>query len=309
MSLISQSLYRLTRILLIITSLSFTASLSASEDYSQVYVFGDSLSDTGNLASILGGLPAPYDSNRVSNGPVAVETLAQHLERPLTASLHLLSMNHGTNYAVARARIIGDRPVDLQTQLISYFLNHNYLSDPDALYVVFIGGNDIRTARGIEDFSEARAHVEQAATQVIDSIQQLVQSGARHFLIVNAPDIGAIPETLLLSADNPLLAARASQLSQHYRLTLKKNLKPLQKDEELELTLFDLMKVFHKITQQAHRYGFEYTTEPCFYLDRETFHEACANGQNVDAFLYFDEIHPTSRLHGIIGDAFYEALD
>ncbi len=47
-------------------------------NFSAVYVLGDSLSDTGNLASApgQGDFPPPFFENRVSNGPVAVETLA-----------------------------------------------------------------------------------------------------------------------------------------------------------------------------------------------------------------------------------------
>ena len=68
-----------------------------AEPISQVVVFGDSLSDNGTgfyavtTAAAAAGVPGvfpvpfspPYDSGRFSNGPVAVERLAQQLGAPL----------------------------------------------------------------------------------------------------------------------------------------------------------------------------------------------------------------------------------
>ena len=63
-----------------------------------LYVFGDSLSDSGNAFLLTGGFPpAPY-AQRASNGPVAVERLAFDLGLTLVpAALG------GTNYAVVGA--------------------------------------------------------------------------------------------------------------------------------------------------------------------------------------------------------------
>ena len=69
----------------------FSGWAQADPSFSRVFVFGDSLSDTGNLASVIGPFPAPpYFMNRVSNGPVAVEALAARLGHTAEASLHLI---------------------------------------------------------------------------------------------------------------------------------------------------------------------------------------------------------------------------
>jgi len=63
--------------LLLPVVLVFSTWANADSSYTQVYVFGDSLSDTGNLASVTGDFPSsPFYMNRVSNGAVAVEILA-----------------------------------------------------------------------------------------------------------------------------------------------------------------------------------------------------------------------------------------
>ncbi len=310
MSVSGHSIFKPFRILLVCLAISFNLPTYANTDFSQLIVFGDSLSDTGNLSSLSsGGFPLPYDRNRVTNGPVAVERLAELLQLPLTPSLHFFGAAQGSNYAVARARAISGNDLDLQTQLIAYMANNGFVADPEALYVLFIGGNDIRTALGIDDYQQATLHVKEAADQVINALQQLSLSGARHFLVVNAPDIGDIPETRLVSEGHQPFIARASQLSQTYRIALKNSLKILDDKLGVEIELFDLMKFFSKLTRQAADYGFVYTTEPCFNTMTGAFHDDCPYGMNADAFLYFDEIHPTQRLHRIIGQAFYDSLD
>ncbi len=62
--------------------LSFTPTARA-DSFSAVFVYGDSLSDNGNLHSAVGLPPPPYYNGRFSNGPVAVEQLAAQLVAPL----------------------------------------------------------------------------------------------------------------------------------------------------------------------------------------------------------------------------------
>ena len=52
---------------------------ASAQGFSNMYIFGDSLSDTGNRATVTGDFPAPFFMNRVSNGQVAVEVLATSL--------------------------------------------------------------------------------------------------------------------------------------------------------------------------------------------------------------------------------------
>ena len=72
-----------------------------------MYVFGDSLSDTGNLAAILDDAtrnqyfnPAgPYNGFRLTNGKVAVEYIAEGLGGvPLAPSYHLPIMQGSPFY-------------------------------------------------------------------------------------------------------------------------------------------------------------------------------------------------------------------
>lgn len=51
--------YSFSNLFLIFLLFSLSFLTHADNKYNKVYIFGDSLSDTGNLASIVGGIPAP----------------------------------------------------------------------------------------------------------------------------------------------------------------------------------------------------------------------------------------------------------
>ena len=60
------------------------AAFASASTFTSVIVYGDSLSDNGNLYALTGQPPAPYYNGRFSNGPVAVEYLASTLGVPLS---------------------------------------------------------------------------------------------------------------------------------------------------------------------------------------------------------------------------------
>jgi phospholipase/lecithinase/hemolysin len=138
--------------------------------FSNLYVFGDSLSDTGNLALASGGsvptypgFNGPYYQNsRLSDGPVWVEYLASGLGLAGQAAPALLpvGLGGGNNYAFAAA-LTGPstettpgtdiKPPSVLEQIVGIWGPQNNFADPNALYVVVGGGNDMRAARSLFD--------------------------------------------------------------------------------------------------------------------------------------------------------------
>ncbi len=279
-------------------------------DWSRIIVFGDSLSDTGNLASLIGPLPPPYYHNRISNGPVAVDTLAAGFGLTVDPSLHLVGPEVGSNYAVAGARAGGDGSIDLAMQIALYLANHGYQADADALYVMMIGGNDVRDARDAADDRAARRIVRRAVRRVAAALVALAGAGARHFLVVNVPDIGAIPETRFLAqargeADLP---ERTTALTRLFNRRLHHAVHLLRRQHHRQVVEFDLFAFLTALVANAEQYGFTNTTEPCFSSETFTFYPGCENGVRFPEYVFFDEIHPTTRVHGFIGMAMGEAL-
>ena len=295
----------------------FSAWAKAERGYSEIFIFGDSLSDSGNLVTLIGPFPEPpfFGGSRVSNGPVAVEILAQRLGLDAAASLHLIGPATGGNYAVAGARAGGASPIDLDTQLNLFLANQGFIAPADALYVVFLGGNDIRDARDSADRDSARQIVTAAAARVEAAIETLAAAGAREFLLVNAPNLGAIPETRLLAAasGNPELVKRAERMSRLYRRLVHRIAERLEEDQaQLDIVEFDLFKFFRRLLRKADKLGFTNNTDPCFSVTLFPatlgFNPECNFGANFDQFVFFDEIHPSGRAHALAGEALFDAL-
>ena len=237
------------------------AWIQAAPNYSNIYIFGDSLSDTGNFSSVVGNLPYPFYMNRISNGPVAVEILAEKLNLNADASLHFINPQQlpnesGTNYAVASAHALGAVPFPdphLGAQLTSFHLNHLYGAPPNALYVIFIGGNDVRATRKTLDDDIAKEIIQDAADSVQFAIHSLTLSGAKHFLLVNSPNISLLPEFIIRSVltGDPELLERTRKYSKLYRNKLHAIEDNLEEIHDINIKEFDLFTFFNKVVKKA----------------------------------------------------------
>ena len=297
---------------------------------SNVFVFGDSLSDTGTLAEALGhnapNPPSFHDS--FTNGPVAVELLAERFGLRADPSLWLTGFTDaahlfpsgfvaGTNYAVGGATAAGG-PTGLPNQ-VGAFLNHLGQQAPsDALYLVMIGGNDVRTAA----HAGASAGVVAGVNSELAMIQLLLSKGATHFLIPNVPNVGAIPE---FTQDSPAgQAATATAFSILYDQLLASGIQSLTlQNPNDSLLSFDLFGFNSTISANASMLGFTNTTDRCYTNAVTVFVNPAVPLQdtagcgaidpvlgaaNIDHFLYWDNIHPTSRVQAMWAQGFAAAV-
>jgi outer membrane lipase/esterase len=278
-----------------------TASAANAAGYSAEYVFGDSLSDNGNLAAVFGGFPNPPSfDNSFTNGPVAVQLLAESLGLSANASLWLTSPSpQGTNYAVGGATaaagmdILPGVNINLPSQVGAY---SNFVSDhadPNALYVVMIGGNDVIDA--VANNSGASAVTAGADTEAVE-ISTLAGEGAKHFLIVNVPDVGQIP--LFTQESPPGAAAEATAFSVDYNDELVTKLQDLELPPGSTLTDFNLFAFNENLDTS----GFANTTDPCYSFtgvpDSTASDHQCGPA-NVDTFVYFNDVHPTAPVQAL----------
>ena len=293
--------------------------------YAAHYVFGDSLSDQGNLADALGhNFPSPpFYHDSFTNGPVAVAILSQRLGFSSSPSLYptgftdvrQLGLTPGDNYAVAGStagNLAGVPGGNLPTQIGAYLLHSGGIASADALYTVFIGGNDVRTAAHQNDLGYVTTGV---ATELA-GIQSLYSAGARNFLVVNVPDIGVIPEFRLGFPDQVALATRDTVLFNNGLAAGLANFgvtSPLAR-----VTQFDLYDFQNRFLANPGAYGITNTTTPCYtsytgVTDAYTGYTtsaACGSvdpttGQpaNIGSLAFWDSIHPTATVQRAIGDA------
>ena len=310
------------------------APLAAAQaaPYSALYVFGDSLSDRGNLAETgvlqraaspgapVGNYPdPPFFHDSFTNGPVSVSLLASDLGLAAEPSLWVTGFRDvnnlfggatyvpGTNYAVAgatsQAQAAGGPPgINLPQQIAAYF-SITPVADPNALYTVFIGGNDVRNAAkqdaGASNTAAGRASISAAVTTEIGAVQALVGAGARNLLVINVPDVGAIPE---FAQQAPSQAPAATFYTQLYNRQLAAGLSGVAL-AGATLTQFDLQSFNTEIGTNPGRYGFTNATDPCYLATgalSAASSAACGPGaSNIDLLVYWDSIHPTAGVHAL----------
>ncbi|MGH9962716.1 MAG: SGNH/GDSL hydrolase family protein, partial [Pyrinomonadaceae bacterium] len=190
----------------------------------------DSLSDTGNLASLpqFGFLNSlPFDRG-FSNGPRAVEVLANKLGLLVNPSLHLVGPPVGTSFAVSGARAGGTSPIDLPAQIGTFLLKNEGTAPSDALYVMFIGGNDVGDARDEPNEHLAKGIIRDAVKAIDSSVHSLVALGAKSIIVVNVPDIGATPESQQSSDEG--LSERATELTKQFNKELSGRMRRIERD-------------------------------------------------------------------------------
>ena len=289
---------RWLRSALVTTSLALSAVTAQALPYSGVVVFGDSLSDTGNIASIYGADPfvataIGYGSNgRFSNGPVWHEYLSAGLGMAGASSTP--SLQGGSNLAFGGARTgAGTTPPGLLTQ---YALLDGVTpgADPNALYIVWGGGNDLRDVAS----SGNPAGIPAGIANLQFMLTGLIGQGAKTLLVPNLPNLGLIPEF----AGDPAKSALATFASQQWNLALAQMLASLS--GQAAIYALDTFGLFNNIAAMPDDFGFTNTAGQC----RSVVGGLEVSCVNADEFVFWDAVHPTTAAHEIIGMAAADLL-
>lgn len=265
--------------------------------FERVIIFGDSLSDTGNLAII--NLPFPYFENRISNGPVAADFVTQSLGLNADRSGHLFSNGSGNNFSVAGGNIIGGDPEDLTQQIDAFFArDSDPLSSLD-LVIVFMGGNDLRDIRNIADESSAAQRINETIMVIKQQLQRLVDAGARKIFVPNVANIGRVPETLNRETSDPGVSSLAANYVRSYNQLLESSLSGLIDAGDTEIVIFDLFSALESILETPQAFGFDNSTQGCFDPDEFDIETSCVLF-GLNSRVFFDSLHPSSKTHQLI---------
>ena len=283
--------------------------------YSNLFVFGDSLSDSGNNAAVLFSppfslsptLPAqitsnsfvaflPYASGTYSNGPVWAQILAPRLGAGVTANAWLLG---GTNFAFGGAETSFAAPVpgfpgvttfSLQSQLSAYLTQTSGVADGDALYVLEGGANNVRRLLGTgEVLSSTTVALEATnyANDVGGLVDRLQAAGANNIIVWNTPNVGLNPESLLLGS---ALSFAASAAAERFNEALAARLAG-----EAGVKTFDVYSTSAAAASNPAAFGLTNVNTACG-------NNASGCGLNP---LYWDGIHPTTAAHQLLADGVF----
>ena len=233
--------------------LGFTGNASG-QNFSNVVVFGDSLSDSGNAASLQ---PLPPGSSFTTNpDPVWSEIVAQDFGASGSNSLA-----GGPNYAFAGACMNPDTPCNAASptvtmQIAKYFFKSGETADPSALYAIWGGLNDVVDPAARHD-PQASTHTLAAADVNVAQIRRLQDAGARHILVFNLPDSTKSPYVVNLTAGFPepvreTVLARLSGLGNAYNDRLYAGIR----ESEDGIVPINIHALFNEIVENHETYGF-----------------------------------------------------
>lgn len=277
--------------------------------FTGVYAFGDSLSDSGNSSSsvlslynLLGGCDPyhpcpPYYEGRYSNGPVAVEYMADAILAGGANSTNFF--NFAVSGATSGLGNYGDGGTAISSggyglpglyPEVGYYLTlSGGVADAGALYFVWGGANDFITS-----------YVDPilAAQNIGAYVGALAGAGAEHFLVPNLPDMGLTPFIIsvgleaeahaYVTAFNAELASQLANLSAAFPST--------------DIVLFDVFSLLNDVMQNPASYGLTNTVDACL---PSLVDAPCADPGN---YVSWDGFHPTTAVHGILGRAFARSV-
>jgi phospholipase/lecithinase/hemolysin len=289
--------------------------LGLHRPFDGIVVFGDSLSDPGNAFALTGrnlappsyGMDTPEElltlvpdapyakgGNHFSNGPTWIEDLGKAIG--LGASVGpAFAPGHpnATNYAVggARARAVPGS-FHLSVQVNAFLSDFPRGAPADTLFVVALGGNDVRDALQLGN----PAVIADAVGSIANHIGILYGTGARKFLVWNAPNIAVTPAVRAVAAVNPgvPVLAIATQLSAGFRDGLDLALGKLAALPGIEIVRFDAFTEINNIVANPAKFGLNDATTACITPNVPPFQ--C---RQPDRHLFWDGIHPTRAGHAI----------
>jgi outer membrane lipase/esterase len=306
------------------------ALAATASPFSGETVFGDSLSDGGNIA-IASGLPTimRYTTNP---GLTTVEDVAQFYGLALTPSLQ-----GGTNFAYGGAGVTTNAPgtpagVPTVTQQVNTYLAANSRLNGGELYTVFGGANDIfyhATAAAVGQFvannsaglnasqiafltaiaekqehvtstetaTEAYTNVTAAAAQELTLISGLQKAGARYIVVFNLPDIGRTPQAASEETLVPGTKAALTTLSTGFNGVLNAGLATAG----VGVIPVNTFALLNEVLADPAKYGFVNSTVPACTTSSSL---NCTRATLVtpDAYanyIFADGVHPTTTTHAL----------
>ena len=312
--------------------------------YTALYAFGDSLSDVGNdliLTNPAYGapvqLPAPtiYTdgvlTGRFTNGANYLDGLASHLGLGALVP----SLAGGTIYAYGGARTTYaasglPAQASFDNQIAAYTTHlAGATADPNALYVVWIGANDMADAifNGVAAFSNtligggSLTDAMHAAALVIgdaisnamhsigNAIAQLAGVGATHFLAPNLPNLAQTP---LVNEQN---SVALDALAQSASVGFNQNLAALLDSapfSTLDIRELDIFAALSDIVLNPASFVMTNATNSCYTGEVDGM--ALPGGPTPSvcsdpaSHVFWDYEHPTAAVHGILAEQAYAAV-
>ncbi|MFG1292346.1 autotransporter outer membrane beta-barrel domain-containing protein [Xanthobacter versatilis] len=297
------------------TSIAAGTGAAHAQQFSNFYVFGDSLSDAGTYYVVIDG---QLQSVRftVNPAPVWDMLVGEHYGLGVSPYLAIDTVTKtstvvgGNNYAQGGACVNSgfnytkcvaypDNTLGETQQLEIYLASTGGVAQPNALYSMWAGANDIFTQAiylSYQLVSEEKAieNVVAAANQHVENIATLSKAGARYIIVPNLPDISKAPVTSLLPQGQFF-----SDSVSAYNATLYNDLRHLGGSNIIYVDDYALV---NEVIANPTLYGFTNVTDKAcqqdFAITCTTNTLVAPNAQND--YLFADVVHPTPAGHELL---------
>jgi len=263
---------------------------AAAQSFDNIIVFGDSLSDDGNIYALTGNTFPPstiqiapgvfvpgYFDGRFSNGPVWVELLPGYVSALNFAQGGALTNDQNVSDGLIPGALGVEEQIDAFAGPIG----------ADDLVILWSGANDINAGR-----SPFVAAVDQ-----IDNVNELIDKGARTILVPNLPNLGATPAV----NDTPA-AGLATLATLAFNGTLDQGIEGVVATRDVNIIQMDVFSAFNIVLANPAAFGFINVTDACISTP------SCVTASRAEQnrFLFWDDIHPTAAGHQLL--ALYAGL-
>jgi len=283
------------------------STAAAAQPFSAIYLFGDSLTDSGFYRPVVPPGAGLFTTNP---GPVWATILADRLG--LTANPS--NTPGGTNFAQGGARVTGlpgippvpptASAVPIATQ-VQTFVAQGPL-DPNALYSVFGGGNDFFFQLALLQAGQAtpaqvQAAIGSAAVALGTQVATLNAGGARYILAWNLPDLGRTPSGTA-SGQAASISALTALFNSTYNATLDA--------AHVQAIRLNTFAFFNEILASPATYGILNTTSTACTVAASLLctSSTLVNPNAPQTFLFADSVHPTTAGHQLLADYAYSFI-
>ncbi len=228
------------------------------------------------------------------------------------------------NFAYGGAQIRqGDEVVpDLDGQTDTFKNAVDGDADPNALYLITIGGNDVRSLApsggAPESDAEAFAALDAAAAQYFTELSQLFAMGARHFVITGVPDVGLIPDYDLQNPGQPGYnvldgaeierSAAATEFSIYLDAAIRNIVVSALEDMGATVTYVPLMD-YVDANGILVTGALSANLPTIAALHGLTTEELTGNLLEYRELLFFDDIHPNGQANALLGAYMHAQLN
>lgn len=279
----------------------------AQSPFAKTVFFGDSLTDTGNFRPVLVKLdPNAAVVGRFTTNPgwVWSDYVANHFGTDATPNGNGQT---GDNYAIGGARVGVDSSVtlapgtpalpvaSLKSQMNRYLAANGGKADPNTLYSIWGGANDLFAVQAAP--TQAQAIIGAAVTDEVGMVGALKAAGAQYVMVMNLPDIGLTPAS---RAGGALGMAQGTALAKTYNEALFGGLK----QAGLQVIPVDTFTILQEIVADPGTYGFTNVSNmACTSASSLTCSPlTLVNPNAANTYVFADGVHPSTAAHQIMGE-------